>query len=244
VHDIRQNDPGVTQESLKSANMPDSQTRPKKRVFLVDDHRLVREWLGNLINRRSDLETCGEADNARDALAGIAACRPDVAVVDLTLKDSFGLDLIKDIKHFHPNVQILVLTMHEGAFYAERAMRLGARGYVMKREATAEVVQAIYRILAGKIYISDTLGDILTSRYIEGRDATSTSLIPTLSDREFEVFQLLGKGEDIAKIAKTLEISTKTVHAHCARMRVKLNLESFWELFREAIQWYEASKTG
>ena len=221
--------------------MPDHPVDDKKRIFLVDDHPLVREWLGNLINQRPDLVTCGEADNVRDALEGIAASKPDVAIVDLTLKDSLGLELIKELKISHPKVAILVLSMHDESLYAERAIRGGAKGYIMKQEATRKVIEAIYCILEGKTYISEALSEILTSRYLEGRSAAYSPSIEELSDREWEVFQLLGQGTAISKIAKMLQISTKTVHAHCARMREKLRLNNSRELLREALRWFQAS---
>ena len=221
------------------ANHP---VQSKKRVFLVDDHALVREWLGNLIRQQRDLTTCGEADNAKDAMEGIAATQPDVAIVDLTLTDSSGMDLIKDLNKSHPNVAILVLTMHDEMLHAERALRNGARGYIMKREATQKVIEAIYRILGGKIYISETMNEVLASRYMEGMAAT-VSGIHDLSDREWEVFQRLGQGDGISTIAATLHISAKTVHAHCARMRAKLHLRSTRELLREAIRRFQVSST-
>jgi DNA-binding NarL/FixJ family response regulator len=217
------------------ANHP---VEPKRRVFLVDDHALVREWLGSLIRQQRGLTTCGEADNARDALQGIASTQPDVAIVDLTLKDSSGLDLIKELNHSYPNVAVLVLTMHDETLYAERALRNGAQGYIMKREATQKVIEAIYRILGGKIYVSDQMNEFMSSRYLEGM-ASAVPGIQDLSDREWEVFQLLGQGDGITTIAETLHISAKTVHAHCARMRAKLHLQSSRELLLEAIRRFQ-----
>jgi len=225
----------------KMAERPDT---PKKRIFLVDDHALVREWLGNLINQQRDLETCGEADNAPDAMKGIAASNPDVAIVDLMLKDSSGIELIKGLKSSCPNVAILVLSMHDESLYAERAIRGGARGYIMKREATRKVVEAIYRILEGKTYISDNLSSLLASRYVEGMGAAPVMGIQALSDREWEVFQLLGQGAEVSKIAETLQISAKTVHAHFTRMREKLRLRNSRELLREAVRRFQAGRSG
>lgn len=224
--------------------MTGKSTKSKKRIFLVDDHTLVRESLGNLINHRRDLVTCGEADNVVDAIQGIAATKPDVAIVDLTLRDSSGMELIKALKASQPGVAILVLTMHDEALYAERALRGGARGYIMKREATGKVVEAIYRLLEGKLYISDHLSEILAFRYMGGRGALPTPAVQELSEREWEVFQLLGQGESVSKIAQALKISTKTVHAHCAHMREKLRLRNSRELLREAIHCFQVGQSG
>jgi len=149
--------------------MTTSPDRKKKRIFLVDDHPLVREWLTNLINQQPDLAVCGESETAPQALQAIAHSKPDVAIVDLSLKDSSGIELIKDLKQSHPNVAVLVLSMHDEAHYAERALRAGARGYVMKRETTRKVIEAIRRILEGKLYVSERVTEAMTGRFVEGK---------------------------------------------------------------------------
>jgi len=141
----------------------------KKKVFLVDDHPLVREWLTNLINQQPDLIVCGESEGAPLALQGIAGSKPDVAIVDISLKDSSGIELIKDLKESHPTVAVLVLSMHDEAHYAERVLRAGARGYVMKRETTRKVIDAIHRILEGKLYISEKVTEAMTGRFSRAR---------------------------------------------------------------------------
>ena len=212
----------------------------KKRVFLVDDHPLVREWLTNLINQQPDLTVCGEADTAPRALEAIAQARPDVAIVDLSLKDSSGFDLIKNLKQSETGAAVLVLSMHDEAHYAERALRAGARGYVMKRETTKKVVNAIRRVLEGRVYISDSISEAMTARLLSGSADEVSASVEQLSDRELEVFEMLGRGLGTRQIAETLRVSVKTIQAYCARIKEKLHLDSATELLREAIRWNEA----
>jgi DNA-binding NarL/FixJ family response regulator len=214
--------------------------RNRKQVFLVDDHPLVREWLTNLINQQPDLAVCGESENAPQALQAIAIAKPDVAIVDISLKDSSGIGLIKDLKASQPAVAVLVLSMHDEAQYAERALRAGARGYVMKRETTRKVIEGIRRVLEGKLYISEKVAEALTGRMVEGKRPDGRSVVEQLSDRELEVFELLGQGKGTRHIAETLGVSVKTVQAYCARMKEKLSLDSATELLREAIRWNES----
>lgn len=212
----------------------------KRTVFIVDDHPLVREWLTNLINQQSDLVVCGESESAAPAFAAIGAARPDVAIVDISLKDSSGLELIKNLKESHPAVAVLVLSMHEESHYAGRALRAGARGYVMKRETTRKVIEAIRRILEGRIYVSEALADVLAAHFIDVKKGADRFPIEQLSDRELEVFDMLGQGLGTRKIAETLGLSVKTVQAYCARIKEKLNLGSGTELLREAIRWNDS----
>ena len=210
-----------------------------KRVFLVDDHPLVREWLTNLINQQPGLKVCGEAESGPEAREKIAALRPDVAIVDIALKDSSGIELIKDLKQACPEVAVLVLSMHEEPHYAERALRAGARGYVMKRETTRKVIAAIGQVLAGKLCVSDVIAAAMAAQYVEGKTLATSSPAEQLSDRELEVFELLGQGRTTRQIAEALRVSLKTVQAYCARVKEKLNLGSATELLREAVRWHE-----
>ena len=214
--------------------------KQKKRIFLVDDHPLVREWLTNLINQQPDLIVCGETDSAPQALEAIARAKPDVAIVDLSLKDSSGFDLIKSLKQSETGAAVLVLSMHDEAHYAERALRAGARGYVMKRETTKKVVTAIRRVLEGKLYLRESSAEAMTVRWVGGAAHGATFTVEQLSDRELEVFEMLGRGLGTRQIAETLRVSVKTVQAYCARIKEKLNLSSATELLREAIRWNEA----
>jgi DNA-binding NarL/FixJ family response regulator len=208
---------------------------------VVDDHPLVRESLATLINRQPDLVVCGEAESVREAMAGIAASRPDVAVVDLSLKDSFGIELIKDLRVSHPKVILLVLSMHDESLYAERVLRSGAMGYVMKQEATNKVIEGIRRVLEGKIYVSENFTQSMAARFVEGKQPGKGSPVLQFTDRELEIFELLGQGFRTTQIAKMLGVSTKTVHAYCARMREKMSLANSRELLRAAFHWNESN---
>jgi DNA-binding NarL/FixJ family response regulator len=172
-------------------------------------------------------------------LQAIATSRPDVAIVDISLKDSSGIELIKDLKESHPSVAVLVLSMHDEAHYAERVLRAGAKGYVMKRETTKKVIDAIRRILEGKLYISERVAESMTGRFLDGKRTKDRSPVEQLSDRELEVFEMLGQGRGTRQIAEALHVSVKTVQAYCARMKEKLDLRSATELLREAIRWNE-----
>jgi DNA-binding NarL/FixJ family response regulator len=211
----------------------------KRRIFLVDDHPLVREWLTNLINQQPDLIVCGETESAQQALQAVAIAKPDVAIVDISLRGSSGMELIKNIRQFQPQVAVLVLSMHDELLYAERALRAGARGYIMKRETTRKVIDAIRRILEGKFYVSDKVAEAITTRLVEGKTVNVRSPIEQLSNRELEIFELLGQGHGTRQIAGMLHVSIKTVQAYCARVKEKLNLSSATELLREAIRWNE-----
>ncbi len=211
----------------------------RHRIFLVDDHPLVREWLTTLIEQQPDLAVCGEAETAPQAMQSIEALRPEVAIVDISLKDSSGIELIKNLKQVCPEVAVLVLTMHEESHYADRALRAGARGYIMKRETTRKVVDAIRQVLEGKLYVSESLAAAMAVRFVEGKTLATDTPIEQLSDRELEVFELLGQGRGTRQIAESLRVSVKTVQAYCARIKEKLNLGNASELLREAVRWHE-----
>jgi DNA-binding NarL/FixJ family response regulator len=215
--------------------------KQRNRIFLVDDHPLVREWLTNLVNQQPDLEVCGEAENAADALRGIAATKPKLAIIDISLNAASGLELVKDLCIQHPSVAPLVLSMHEEELYAERAMRAGARGYVRKRETSQNILAAIRRVLEGDIYVSEKLSNAMALKFLKGQEGVgiAQSRVEELSDRELEVFQLLGQGKSTSQIAEQLHISLKTVQAYCVRAKEKLGLTTATELLREAILWEE-----
>ena len=212
----------------------------KHSILLVDDHPLVREWLASLINQQPDLAVCGEAESAQEALDFIATRGPDLAIVDLSLKESSGLELIKTIKTTHPSVAVIVLSMHDERHYAERAIRAGARGYVMKRETTKKIISAIHQVLAGKLGVSEEVAALFAERFVDNKSRTWTP-VEELSDRELEVFRLLGQGLDTRAVANRLQISIKTVQAYCARIKDKLSLANATELLREAIRWTESN---
>ncbi len=213
--------------------------RPKTKIFLVDDHPLVREWLGNLIHQQPDLDVCGEADAAGPALDAIAKLKPDIVIVDITLKDGSGIELLRNLKAIRPAMPSIVLSMHDEQLYAERALRAGARGYIMKREATKNVIEAIREVLEGRMYLSERLKSLFSEKFLGGAPGAG-SPVEQLSDRELEVFELLGQGCETRQIAETLHISMKTVQAFCARIKEKLKLSTATELLREAIRWHES----
>lgn len=216
--------------------------RPKSTIFLVDDHPLVREWLTNLIHQQTDLAVCGEAESAADALDSIIKTKPDIAIIDISLKGSSGIELIKSVRKIQPAVGMIVLSMHEENLYAERAVRAGARGYIMKRETAKKVIIAIRQVLEGKLYLSEQLTTQFAEKFLGGSNPADTPTIGRLSDRELEVFQLLGQGYETRQIAESLHVSMKTVQAFCARIKEKLRLATATELLREAVRWQESEQ--
>jgi len=228
-----------------NSRIPDSAAQAQRRrtVFLVDDHPLVREWLTHLIQQQPDMAVCGEAETGIQARQAIAALRPNLAIVDISLKDSSGLELVKDLKQCCAEVPVLVLSMHEESHYAERVLRAGARGYVMKRETATKVIAAIRQVLEGKMYVSETLAVALAAQFVSGKTLTTGSPAELLSDRELEVFELLGRGQGTRQISEVLGVSIKTVQAYCARIKEKLNVASATELVREAVRWRESAGT-
>lgn len=202
----------------------------------------VLEWLTNLIHQQSDLTVCSETETAPAALSAVEATRPDLVIVDINLKNSSGVELIKNLKETHPNVPVLVLSMHDESLYAARAFRAGARGYVNKRETTQKVVEAIRRVLEGKLYVSEKAAEVLASKTARGNLATR-SIVDLLSDRELEVFEKLGQGIGTKQIATDFHVSIKTIQEYCARIKDKLNLNSATELLREAVRWEEEKKS-
>lgn len=205
-------------------------------MLVVDDHPIVRERLAELINEEPDLHVCGEAEDAREALKAVDALQPDIAIVDITLKDTYGIELIKQIKERHPRLPVLVLSMHDESLYGERALRAGARGYLTKQEATKKVVSALRRILDGEIYVSDKMASTILHKVAGGAAPGGGSPTDVLSDREMEVFQLLGQGLGVRQIAENLFVSVKTVEAHREHIKQKMNFKSSSELLRYAIE--------
>ncbi len=214
----------------------------KNKVLLVDDHPLVREWLANLINEQPDLQVCGEASNSPRAFQLIIDLKPAVAIVDISLEGGSGIELIKNVKAHHSPVAMIVLSMHDEALYAERALRAGARGYIMKREATKKILQAMRAVLAGKVYVSEKIADMMTEKFAEGPVSGEYS-VEQLSDRELEIFQLLGRGMNTRQIADHLHVGFKTVQTYCARIKEKLKLDNATQLLHEAIRWLESQQT-
>src|SRR6202051_5191264 len=216
----------------------------RNRIFLIDDHPIVRQGLALLINREVDLEVCGEAQDAPSALTGLAACEPDLIILDISLNGPDGLDLLKTIRLKDGHVPVLVLSMHDESTYAERALRAGANGYIMKHEAAEKVLVAIRRILGGEVYLSDRLTNKMLQQIVRGTDPVSRSPVSMLSDRELEIYRLIGSGHATRQIADELHISVKTVESYQAHIKVKLSLRSARELVQHAIEWTVTEKAG
>jgi len=221
------------------------QPRPavKSTVFVVDDHPLLRQGLALLINQQQDLEVCGEAEEAQAAMRSITQKKPDILIVDISLNGPDGLELLKSIRSSYPDLPVLILSMHDETIYAERALRARANGYIMKQEATEKVLIAVRRILNGEVYLSDRMANKLLQQYIGGSPATIRSRIAALSDRELEVFCLIGEGRGTREIADELHLSIKTVETYQAHIKEKLSLHSGRELIQHAVQWKIDEKT-
>ena len=211
--------------------------RARTRILLVDDHPLVRERLAEVINREPDLTVCGEAEERHQALELVAAETPDLAIIDLTLKNSDGLELIKDLHARWPKVLILVVSMHDESLYAERVIRAGALGYITKQEATRNILVAIRRVLAGHIYLNERIATHIIRRLATETGPVATSPAELLADRELQVFEMAGRGMNTREIASRLQIAAKTVETYRARIREKLKLKDGSELLQVAIAW-------
>ena len=209
----------------------------KRNVLIVDDHPLLRDGLAKVINQQADLAVCGEAADARAGLAAAAKLRPDVVIADLTMDEGNGLDLIKDLHLRQPNLPVLVLSMHHENLYAERAVRAGARGYVMKREPVAAVLAALRKVLAGQMALSEEIVRRLLDAPTRARKAAAESPADVLSDRELEVFRLLGQGFGTRQIAEKLRLATSTVESYRAGIKNKLGLARATELVARAAQY-------
>jgi DNA-binding NarL/FixJ family response regulator len=216
----------------------------KKRIMVVDDHPIVRQGLALLVNREPDLVVCGEAEEAMGAMHVLASSRPDVLIVDISLSGPDGIDLLKNIRATHPTLPVLILSMHDESVYAERALRAGANGYIMKQEATENVLVAVRRILNGEIYVSARIANQMLRHYITGSGTLRDSSIADLSDRELEVFRLIGEGHGTRQIAEKLHLSVKTVESYQAHIKEKLSLRSSRELMQRAIQWNMNEKSS
>jgi DNA-binding NarL/FixJ family response regulator len=209
-------------------------------IVLVEDHAVVREGLTKIIEQEGDLQICGQAAEAGEAYRIIAAKEPDLAIVDLALQSGSGLDLIKQLQTLPRPPRVLVLSMHDEEFYAERALRAGALGYVMKRESPGKVVEAIRQILTGRYYFSASLGSVIAKKFSSERGAPIASSFDRLGDRELHVFRLIGQGWENRQIAVELGVSLKTVQAHCEHIKTKLGISNATALIREAVRWAES----
>jgi DNA-binding NarL/FixJ family response regulator len=221
-----------------------SALQKKFRILIVDDHPILRQGIGQLINAEPDLMVCGEAEDAHQALSAVGVTKCDIAIVDISLKGTSGIELLKNLKVHYPKLQVLILSMHDETIYAQRALRAGASGYIMKQEATEKVLGAIRKILNGEIYLSERLGSRMLSQLVGGRGAIPSSPIDQLSDRELEIFGLIGQGHGTRPIAEKLHLSVKTVESHRAHIKEKMNLKNATELVHHAIQWAQSEQLG
>lgn len=219
-----------------------SAARSKKQILIVDDHPMMREGLAQLIDHEPDLTAAIQASTAAQALEAIALRRPDLALIDISLPDKNGLELIKDLQALYPDLPTLVVSMHDESLYAERVLRAGGRGYIMKQEGGRKLMDAIRQVLAGQIYVSEKVSAKILEHYSGRRPDAMHSPVERLSDREFEVFQLIGQGQGTRQIAEHLHLSVKTVEVHRANIKRKLELKAATELVRFAIRWTEAQR--
>ncbi len=214
--------------------------RKKVEIFIVEDHPLFREGIAQIINSEEDLHVCGHAPDASSAMAQIEKMRPDLVIVDITLKDSSGIELTRDITRVYDDMPVLVLSMHDERIFADRVLKVGARGYITKEESTDNVIKAIRRVLSGKMYISDDMMDHFLNRYTSGRN-DGRSPVETLSEREFEVFNLIGQGLANRHIAEILCVSSRTISTYRERIKEKLSLSNNAELNRYVMRWFQTN---
>ncbi|HVW20406.1 MAG TPA: response regulator transcription factor [Opitutaceae bacterium] len=212
----------------------------KIRVFVVDDHPITRRGIIALVTEDVNLVVCGEAESAPQALELIPKLNPDLAIIDISLASMNGIELMKNLKALLPKLPVLIMSMHDENLYAERALRAGARGYIMKQEASQRIVTAIHRVLSGELYLSDQMQEKMLKRIVDGRNEENVFSIDKLSDREMEVFQLIGNGFSTRQIAAQLNLSVKTIESYREHLKLKLMLEKGSDMTRYAIQWVQS----
>lgn len=217
--------------------IPQEQNRPKSRTIVVEDHPVVCRGLTELVNNEPDLACIGAADNSADARRLVEECKPDLVILDLRLKGGDGLDFIKTLRVDYPEVKVLVLSQYDELLFAERALRAGASGYIMKENATDEVLRAIRKVLAGELYYSERVADAVVQRTLREKPTRSSAGVDVLSDREMQVFQLLGASYGPREIAEQFRLSRKTVETHCENIKRKLSLHTAAELKQFARRW-------
>lgn len=222
-----------------SSSLPSSLPPSRKRVLIIDDHPFMRAGLGQLIERQADLTVCGEAGSPAEALRVIASAKPDLILTDLTMPGRSGLEFVKDLLAIDSDVRVLVVSMHDEVVYAERALRAGARGYIMKEAGGEALLGAVRQILRGEVYVSPAMSARILGNLSTRKPRGSSSPIEKLSDREFEVFQLIGQGKSTRDIAEQLNLSPKTVDVHRGHIKEKLELNDATALIRHAVRWVE-----
>ena len=212
----------------------------RKRILIVDDHPMMRQGLAQLIGMEPDMAVCGEADSAGSAIDAVNVQKPDLVLADISLPGKNGLELIKDFQALQPGLPVLVISMHDESLYAERVLRAGGRGYIMKQEGGKKLMQAIRHVLDGKVYVSEKISAGILETLSGNRAGAEGSPVEKLTDRELEVFQLIGQGKGTRDIAETLHLSIKTVDVHRAKIKAKLKLNSASELIRYTVRWIES----
>jgi DNA-binding NarL/FixJ family response regulator len=220
---------------------------PKKkgrRVLVVDDHPIVRQGLRRLIDQEDDLVVCGEVETVKDARTAIRELHPDVVIVDISLKQGDGIDLVTDARAQHPRLPILVLSMHDETIYAERVLSSGANGYIMKQAASEQFLVALRKVLDGGVYVSDAVNKILVDRFTAGGHYVSLNPIDRLSNRELQILHFIGKGTSTREIAVALDLSVKTVESHRQRIKKKLRIKDASQLIRYAVNWFAGRENG
>jgi DNA-binding NarL/FixJ family response regulator len=215
----------------------DKTSENKTQILIVDDHPVVRDGLTTIINHEQDLNVCGEAEDAYEALKAVTELKPDVVIVDISLKGSDGIELTKSIKAGHPKLPVIVLSVHDESVYAERALLAGAKAYLMKDAVSENIVRAIRTVLSGEIYVSNTISKKFLHKIARDKAGTTKTPIENLSDREFEVFRLIGEGFKASQIAMQLHLSIKTIETYRSRIKEKLNLHNAAELLQYSIKW-------
>jgi DNA-binding NarL/FixJ family response regulator len=210
----------------------------RTRILIVDDHPMMRDGLRQLIANEPDLEMCGEADDAPGALSQAETLKPNLAIVDITLRSTSGLELIKDLQIRSPETKVLVLSMHDESLYAERVLRAGGRGYIMKHEGGKRIIEGIRQVAAGRTFVSDAISAKILDSF--SRHGESKSAVEQLTDREFEIFQLIGRGFGTKEMAEKLHVSVKTIEVHRVNIKEKLHTATAPDLIRFAVRWVEA----
>jgi DNA-binding NarL/FixJ family response regulator len=225
---------------MASTKQQKQESKPgKARILLVDDHAVVRFGIAHLINRQDDMIVCGEEEDASRALTAITILKPSLVIADISLKDSSGLELMRNIKAQYPGLPVLVVSVHDESIYAEIAFRAGALGYLMKQEALEKILTAIRRVLTGAIYVSERLGAKMLQQQVRGQTPINESPVKDLSDRELEVFQMIGQWKKTREIAEELHLSIKTIEYYREQIKRKLNLRNAAELTQHATSWVQ-----
>jgi len=233
---MRNSIPGA--DAMPKAKERTSMAKPK--VAIIDDHPIVREGLSEVLEKQGEFTVCGGASDSASAMDLIEREHPDLLIVDISLRGTSGIELIKQVRSRYENMRMLVSSMHDERFYAERCLRAGAQGYVSKEEGTAKIIEALRQIIAGKVYLSEAMSEHFLSQMVQTGADPNRSSIETLSDRELEVFELIGRGLSTRKIAEALNLSMKTIETYRENIKVKLGLPDSTALIRRAVQWWES----